>query len=132
MSQTTWTKRRTLWMVGVGLAGFFIGGIGGGPKGSVLGLIWGASIGWGFGSIFELTHATNQVVLYWGATMALVGPFFGLIVGAAFFPYDSVVQEVIAGGIGAAAGMLFGSLIGIVQLKRLRRRSQTPPLSASA
>jgi hypothetical protein len=119
-------------MVGVGLAGFFIGGIGGGPKGSVLGLLWGASIGCGFGSIFDQTHATNRIVVYWGATMALVGPFFGLIIGAAFFPYDSVAQEIIAGGIGAAVGMLFGSLIGIVQLKRLRRRSQAPPLGASA
>jgi hypothetical protein len=104
--------------------------MGGGLKGSVLGLLWGASIGCGFGSIFDQTHATKRVVVYWGATMALVGPFFGLLIGAAVFPYDSVVQEIVAGGLGAAVGILFGSLIGIVQLKRLRRRSQA--LGASA
>ena len=56
--------------------------------------------------------------------MALAGPFFGLIIGAAVFPYDSSVQEIIAGGVGAVVGMLFGFLIGMIHLKRLRRKSQ--------
>ena len=120
-----WTTRRILWSIGVGLVGFFIGGMASGEMGGFLGLIWGSGIGFGFGSIFDQTHATKRIVVYWGATMALVGPFFGLIIGAAVFPYDSAVQEIVAGGIGAVLGMLFGSFIGIVQLKRLRRRLQT-------
>lgn len=132
MKPVFWTTRRILWSIGVGLVGFFIGGMGSGEMGGFLGLIWGAVIGFGFASIFDETHATKRVVVYWGATMALMGPFFGLIIGAAVFPYDSVVQELIAGGTGAAVGMLFGSLIGIVHLKRLRRKSQAPPLGASA
>jgi hypothetical protein len=132
MKQVFWTTRRILWSIGVGLVGFFIGGMGSGEMGGFLGVIWGAGIGFGFASIFELKHATKRVVVYWAATVALVGPFFGLIIGAAVFPYDSVVQEIVAGGIGEAIGMLFGSLIGIVQLTRLRRRSQAPHLGASA
>ena len=99
--------------------------------GSALGSIWGASIGCGFGSIFDQAHATKRVLVYWAATMALVGPFFSLIIGAAVFPYDSAVQVIIAGGFGAVVGMLFGFLIGTIQLKRLRRRSQAPHLGAS-
>jgi hypothetical protein len=112
--------RRIPWIIGVGLGGFFVGGKMNGFEGSVIGFVWGASIGFGFGSIFAQMHTTKRVVVYWGVTMALVGPFFGLIIGAAFLSYDSVVHEIIAGGIGAAVGMLFGLLIGVIHLKRLR------------
>jgi hypothetical protein len=126
MRYVFWTTRRILWTAGVGFVGFFIGGSGGGVRGSALGLLWGSSIGFGFGSIFGQEHHTKRVVLYWGVTLALTGIFFGLVIGAGFFPYDSVVQLIAAGTIGAAAGMLLGSLIGIIQLKRLRRKSLTP------
>lgn len=125
MKQVFWTTRRILWSIGVGLVGFFIGGMASGEMGGFLGLIWGASIGFGFGSIFDQTHATKRVIAYWGATIALVGPFFSLIFGGGVFPYDdSVVQQIAIGAIGAAVGGLFGVLLGIVQLKRLRRRLQ--------
>jgi hypothetical protein len=123
MRQVFWTTRRTLWAIGVGLGGFFIGGKGGGEMGGFLGLIWGAGIGFGFGSIFDQTGATNRVAVYWAATMALVGAFFGWIIGAAFPHSDSVVEQIASGAIGAAAGGLFGLLAGIMQLKRLRRKS---------
>jgi hypothetical protein len=126
MKQVFWTTRRILWSVGVGLVGFFIGGMASGEMGGFLGLIWGAGIGFGFASIFDQTHATKRVVVYWGATIALVGPFFGLIIGAAVFPYDSVIQEVVAGGVGAAVGMLFGFLFGAIHLKHLRGKVQSP------
>jgi len=127
MKEVSWTTRRILWTAGVGLVGFLIGGTGWGLIGSILGLIWGAGIGCGFGSIFDQRHATRRIVFYWAATMALVGPFFSLIFGGGVYPYDdSVVHLIAVGTVGVAAGMLFGSLIGIMQLKRLRRKPQIP------
>jgi hypothetical protein len=114
--------RRVLWTIGVGFGAFFIGGKGGGVGGSVIGLIWGASIGYGFGTIFDQKSPTKWLVIYWATTLALVGPFFGLLVGAGMLPYASDAQLVVAGGTGALAGMLFGLLVGTTQLKRLRRK----------
>ncbi len=122
--QVSWTTRWILWTAGVGFAGFLIGGIGGGDQGSVLGFVWGACIGYGFRSIFNNQQATIRVVVYWGLTLALIGTFFGLVIGAPVEP--SVAKETVAGAIGAAAGMLSGSIIGTIQLWRLRRKSQTP------
>ena len=116
--------RRVLWTIGVGLGAFFIGGMGGGVPGSVLGLIWGASIGYGFGTIFDQKSPTKWLVIYWATTLALVGPFFGLLVGAGLLPLDSLAQVVVVGGIGALVGMLLGLLVGTMQLKRLRRKSR--------
>lgn len=113
--------RRVLWTFGVGLSGLFISGVGG-VRGGVLGLIWGASIGYGFGTIFDQKSPTKWLVMYWATTLALVGPFFGLLVGAGMLPYGSVAQLMVAGGIGALVGMLFGLLVGTMQLKRLRRK----------
>lgn len=117
--------KRILWSLGVGLSGFYIGGTGGGPAGSVLGFIWGASIGYSFGSIFDTKQATKWLVAYWVLTLALIGVFFGLVLGAP--PEPSVAKEAVVGAIGAGVGALGGSLIGIIQLLwRLRRKSQTP------
>jgi drug/metabolite transporter (DMT)-like permease len=129
MRQALWTTRRILWTAGVGFVGFFIGGKGSGLTGSGLGLLWGGSIGYGFGSIFDQKLARKRVVVYWGITLGLVGAFFGLVLGAPEEP--SVAKETVAGTIGAAVGILFGSLIGIIQLWRLRQKSQTPPPSGS-
>jgi hypothetical protein len=107
-----------LWIAGVGLAGFFIGGTLAGPAGSALGLIWGGSIGYGFGSIFDQTLATKLIVVYWAATMALVGPIFSLQASAEIFTNPTIDQDISAAAIGAAAGALFGSLIGIIQIRR--------------
>jgi hypothetical protein len=117
--------KRIFWLFGVGLGGFFIGGVYGGPAGSALGFIWGACIGYGFGSIFDTKQATKRLVVYWGLTTALIGIFFGLMFGVLVEP--SIANETVAGTIGAAVGALCGSLIGITQLWwRLRRKSQTP------
>jgi membrane protein DedA with SNARE-associated domain len=124
MTQTVWTSRRALWAAGVGVAGFIIG-TGAGPVGSGLGALWGGAIGYGFGSIFGQTLPTKWLVTYWGVTMALVGPFFGLLVGAAMQPYASLSQLTLAGVIGLLAGMLLGFFIGTMQLRRIRRRFQS-------
>lgn len=115
--------KRVFWTVGLGLTGFLIGGIGGRDEGSILGLAWGASIGYGFGSIFNQTQATKKIVAYWGGTLALVGPFFSLIIGA---PYASLLQQATVAGVGVVAGALLGLLVGTIQFKLLRRRSQAP------
>jgi hypothetical protein len=112
--------RRILWIIGTGLGGFFIGGKVSGFEGSVIGFVYGASLGFGIGSIFDQTYPTKRVVFYWGFTMALVGPFFGLIIGAVFLSDLSVVNGNIACGIGAVVGMLLGSAGGVIHLKRLR------------
>ena len=65
---------------------------------------------------------TKWVVAYWAGTLALVGPIFGLVVGAAMQPYASVTQLTFAGAIGLLAGMLLGHFIGTMQLKRIRQR----------
>ena len=118
--------KRLGWTLGAGLAGFLIGGKAG-PVGIAIGLTWGASIGYGFGSIFSQTHATKRLVAYWAGTLGLVGPFFGLLVGAVPNPYATLVQLAVAGAIGAGIGMLLGLLMGLLHFMSLRRASRVHP-----
>jgi hypothetical protein len=119
--------RRAFWTVGMGTAGLLLGLKGQDTPSdvwwTVLGTIWGASIGYGFGSIFDQRRATKRVVIYWAGTLALVGLFFGLVIGAGVQPYASLAQRIVAGAIGGLVGTLFGVLFGTMQLRRLRRRS---------
>ena len=109
------TTRRILWTSGVGLGGFLIGGKGGGISGADLGLAWGASIGFGFGWIFDQKQPSNLAVVVWAVTLALVGTFFGLIAGA-------VPAYTLAKQVGAAVGALFGLVIGILRERKFRQR----------
>lgn len=113
--------KRVSWTVGVGLAGLFIGGKAGGRVGVIIGLIWGACIGFGFGAIFTQTMPTKRLVAYWVVTLMLVGPFFGVLVYAVPRPYVSTAQLAAAGVVGAVAGALLGLALGALQLKRMRR-----------
>ena len=114
----------------MGFSGFYIGGMGGCLAGADGGLVWGAGIGYGLGSIVTNKQATKRVVVYWGLTLALIGTFFGLVIGA---PPEASLAKVTAGGaLGAALGALFGSLIGIIHLWSLRRKTQVPPLGPVA
>jgi hypothetical protein len=115
--------KRLFWTVGVGLAGCFVGGKAGGRAGLVLGLIWGASIGFGFGSIFTQKGPAKVLVLWWAGTLALVGPFFSVLVEALPRPFVSRFQLVVAGAVGAVAGALLGLASGALQLKLMHRRS---------
>jgi hypothetical protein len=124
MTQTNWTMRRALWTGGVGLGGFILG-TGAGPVGSALGALWGGAIGYGFGGIFDEKNATKRVVVYWVGTLALVGPFFGLLFGAAMRPYASALPLTVTGVIGSLAGMLVGYIIGTMRLRRMRREMQS-------
>jgi hypothetical protein len=118
------TMRRVFWTVGVGLGGFLIGGKGGGLQGSVLGLMWGGSIGYGFGSIFDQKHPTKLLVVSWAATLALVGIFFGLLIGAGLQLDRSDAQITMDGAVGAAVGTLLGVLVGTIQSRRFGRTSR--------
>lgn len=90
----------------------------------VIGTIWGGSIGFGFGSIFNEKNATKLLLIYWTITLALVGTFFGLLVGAGLQPDDSTFIEVTHGIIGLIVGAMLGTLVGTKQLGRMRREAQ--------
>jgi len=118
--------KRVFWTVGVASTGLLLGLKGldtlGDIWGAALGLIWGGSIGYGFGSIFDQKGPTKWLVANWAVTLGLVGPFFGLLVGAWMKPFASAAQLTLAGALGSLAGMLLGFLVGKIQLKQLRRR----------
>jgi hypothetical protein len=116
--------KRVFWAVGVGLAGCFVGGKAGGRAGLVIGLIWGASIGFGFGTIFTQKGPLKSLVLWWAGTLALVGPFFSVLIEALPRPYVTRAQLMVAGVVGAVAGALLGLVAGALQLKLMRRKSQ--------
>ncbi len=120
--------RRVFWTVGMGIAGLLLGLKGQDTPADVwwtaLGTIWGASIGYGLGTIFDEKRPTKRLVTYWAVTLALVGPFFGLLIDAGVQPYASVTQRTIVGAISALAGTLSGLLVGTMQSRRLRRGFQ--------
>ena len=126
--------KRVFWTVGMGVGGLLLGLKGQDTPGdawwTALIVIWAASTGYGFGAIFDQKHPTKRLVIYWAATLALVGSFFGLLIGAGVQPYASIAQRTVHGAIGALVGALFGLLFGTVQLKRLRRKSQAPGVIA--
>jgi len=109
--------RRVYWTLGAGLAGFILGAKAVDTPAdngwAVLGVLWGASIGLGFGTIFDQKFPRKRIIIYWATTLALVGPFFGLLANAAAHPDSSAHQQTIAAGMSAAIGMLVGALIGI-------------------
>jgi hypothetical protein len=120
MSKSQLTTRRILWTAGVGLVGFFIGGMGGGILGADLGLAWGASVGFGFGWIFDQNQPSKWAVVVWAVTWALIGTFFGLIAGAV--PDYTLAKQVGAGISGATVAGLFGFVIGVLRERKFRRR----------
>jgi len=113
--------RRLLWVLGVTLAGFFIGGKSDGLRGAILASLWGAGIGLGFAAVFNQKTVTKRIVAYWGISLALLGPIIALLVGAALLPGTSPVSPRTIAVAGAVVGLLVGLLIGSLQFKRLRR-----------
>lgn len=93
---------------------------------TVLIVLWFASIGYGFGSIFGQKRPTRRVIIYWAATMALVAPFWALPIAAAIrpdLPNLPFGRQATVATIGALVGALFGLLFGNIHLRRLRRSS---------
>ena len=113
--------RRVLWSFGMGVVGFwFPWSVSYLPGSSVwdivAGTLWGASIGFGFGTIFEQKRPQEALIGYWAVTVALVGSFFGLLL-----PHH--YSQLIAWSIGFLVGALFGVSFGVMHLSRLRRKS---------
>ena len=113
--------RRVVWTGGLGLGDFLLGRKGGGWLGALIGVTWAGSIG--FGSILNQKIATKLLVVYWTITLALVGAFLGLFIGAGLQPDDSAFVEVIHGIVGLIGGAMLGTLVGTKQLGRMRRQS---------
>jgi hypothetical protein len=83
--------------------------------GAILGTAWGASIGYGIGSIFEQKQATKWLLIYWVATLALFCPLPAILFSDA--------SLMLAGMAGALFGALVGLLAGTLHLWRLRRKA---------
>jgi hypothetical protein len=114
--------KRAFWTLGMGIVGFWLPwSVSYLPGSSIsdiaVGTLWGASIGLGFGTIFEQKQLRKRIIFYWAATMALVGTFFGLLILNQFSSF-------VAGGAGALTGTLLGTLFGIMHLSLFRRRSK--------
>jgi hypothetical protein len=116
--------KRLYWTAGAGLAGFFVGGKAGGGLGAIIGLIWGASIGFGFGAIFCEQRAAKRLILYWALTLGLLGPFFGVIIEAVPRPYVTETQLITAGALGAVLAGTLRVVAGLIQWKLRVWRAQ--------
>ena len=88
--------------------------------GADFGLVWGASIGFGFGWIFDQKQPSKWAVVVWAVMLALIGTFFGLIAGAG--PDYILAKQLVAGTSGAAVGALLGLVIGILRERKFRQR----------
>jgi transposase len=62
------------------------------------------------------------LLVFWGITLALVGPLFGVVVYAVPRSYVSTAQLASAGAVGAVVGGLIGLAFGALHLNYLRRR----------
>lgn len=124
--------RLVLWTVGMGLLGFGLGWFGqGGHPFDVAGLtalaifvVWGSSVGYGFGSIFDPSVPRRRLVIYWVVTLAWMSLVF-----SGFAPFHSWPAKVVAT---AVAGALLGALVGTVHLKQTRRTFRDTPHETAA
>lgn len=114
--------RRVLWTASMAIVGLFFGlkGQGANPdvRGLVVATLWAAAIGYGFGSIFDQRRPEKRLIIYWMATLALLGLFFG--------PLLPITSFRTASAIGAAIGATVGTIVGVSQLGRAKRGPQSP------
>lgn len=68
--------------------------------------VWGACIGFGFGSIFAQRSPSSRHIVYWAITLALVGSLLFPLVPLRFV----FGQVAVAALFGAVVGLLAGSL----------------------
>ena len=119
--------KRIFWTVGMSLVGLCFGWYSQGYplnfRELAISTIWAGSIGFGFGSIFSQHRQGMRLVIYWAATLALVGLFFGPLLPTRSF----IVGQALGGAMGAFVGVLAGTL----QLKLAHRKSQAPSASVA-
>jgi hypothetical protein len=104
--------KRLYWMLGLGIAGLFIGLHAGS---AIIGLVDGLGVGLGFGTIFSERRPTPLLILYWALTLAIAGPFFGVLVEAIPNPSSSRNRLILAGCLGAVVGGGLGAAVGLMQ-----------------
>jgi drug/metabolite transporter (DMT)-like permease len=118
--------RRIFWTVGMSVIGVFLALKGQDIRLNVkevaAGGIWAGCIGYGFGSIFDQRISGAQLIFYWAITLALIGLFFGPLLPIGSFLVRQVLGALIAG--------LAGVLIGTLQLRRIRRKLNSPIANA--
>jgi hypothetical protein len=116
--------KKIFWTIGVALVGFWFGWFGQAYPFNfallVIFTVWGACIGYGFGSIFTQRIPTRRLIIEWAITIALVGSLL-----FPFVPLRLLLAQV---GVAAAMGALVGTLIGTFQLKLARHKLQAAEL----
>jgi hypothetical protein len=103
--------KRIIWTLAMAIAGFALGWHGkatpADSESVIIATVWGACIGFGFGSIFSKHRPKNPLlVFYWALTLALIGAFFSPLVPLAHF----VAQVAVAAIVGALLGFVLGCL----------------------
>lgn len=113
--------RRIFWTLGMTMIGLFLALKGQDVRVNVREVaaagIWAGCIGYGFGSIFDQRRPGRRLIVYWAATLALISPLFSPAVPLPSLPAQLAVVVPI--------GALVGVLVGTLQLKLARRKSQT-------
>ncbi|HEX4001936.1 MAG TPA: hypothetical protein VHX36_04765 [Candidatus Acidoferrales bacterium] len=114
------TNRQVGWAVFVALAGSFVGGEVGLATGIIIGGAWGGAIGYGIGLILDQKLPRQRILIHWAATLALFCPLPSIAFAAVPRPNISTGGLVLAGSIGAIAGVVLGLLGGALHARRLR------------
>lgn len=117
--------RRLIWTVGLGCVGLLLSLKGADTPQDLwwvsLGTIWAATIGFGFGTIFSHKPPGRWTPIHWAVTLALLGPFFGLLTDFGVHPFSPMREQIAAAVLASLVGAFIGWVVGRRQLKRLRR-----------
>lgn len=115
--------KRIFWTVGVALVGLWFGWFGQGYPFNFAMLavfaIWGACIGFGFGSVFDKGTSGTRYIICWAVTLAFVG--------ALLFPLVPLRFTAGQVGVAAALGAMAGLLVGSLHVKLAQRESKGQP-----
>jgi uncharacterized protein YqgC (DUF456 family) len=116
--------KKAIWTLALAAAGGILGLKSADPRNifpwdALIGALWAGGIGYGFGTIFDTKRVNRPIVFAWTMTLALVGIFFGQLIGAAVNPYLREWQVDAAGAVGACCGALLGYMVGRIQRRRI-------------
>ena len=116
--------KKAIWTLALAAAGGILGLKSADPRNifpwdALIGALWAGGIGYGFGTIFDTKRVNRPIVFTWTMTLALVGIFFGQLIGAAVNPYLREWQVDATGAVGACCGALLGYMVGRIQRRRI-------------
>jgi hypothetical protein len=126
--------KKAAWTIAMAGGGFMLGLKSADPRNIVpwdalIGAAWVGSIGYGFGTIFDVKRAQRPIVAAWTMTLALVGIFFGMLAGVAVNPYLAGWEVDVAGVVGACSGAIFGYVVGRIQRRRILASGAKAPIA---